>query len=141
MTDQSTAPQTWETLPDDPDAIPFPIVVGWDSRLGTVMPPAFVVDDIDVWASANSIILKHVVPDWWMPWPTFAPDPMTVNQWHDMALLPDGHDEFVYIEYEDGYIVRDLATLRKFDAEFGRKRWRSEAAMLAHVGGTVEGAS
>lgn len=31
MTDQPTAPQPWDTLPDDPDAIPFPIVVGWEA--------------------------------------------------------------------------------------------------------------
>lgn len=133
MTDQPTAPQTWDTLPDDPDAIPFPIVVGWKVISNGLSVDVRNRTELEGW------INLYGTPDWWMPWPTFAPDPMTVNQWHDMALLPDGHDEFVYIEYEDGYIVRDLATLRKFDAEHGRKRWRSEAAMLAHVGGTVEG--
>ena len=136
MNDQPTAPQPWDTLPDDPDAIPFPIVVGWDaSRDGTV---GFSVNMEDAEMLATWTC-RHGTPAWWMPWPTFTPDPMTVNQWHDMALLPDGHDECVWIEYEDGNSSRMWGTRREDDAELGRKRWRSEAAMLAHVGGTVEG--
>ena len=138
MNDQPTAPQTWDTLPADPDAIPFPIVVGWDaSRDGTV---GFSVnmEDAEMLATWTR---RHGTPAWWMPWPTFAPDPMTVNQWHDMALLPNEHPEWVFIEFEDGHVGRARGTHREYDAKFGRKRWRSEAAMLAHVGGTVEGES
>ena len=132
MTDQPTAPQTWDTLPDDPDAIPFPIVVGWEGRrTATADGPV----TLATWTH------HHGTPDWWMPWPTFIPDPMTVNQWHDMALLPDDHPEWVFIEFEDGHTEQLRWTHRDLDAENGRKRWRSEAAMLAHVGGTVEGES
>jgi len=132
MTDQPTAPQTWDTLPDDPDAIPFPIVVGWKAHDVVTMDN---LADLEDWLGD-----ARCTPDWWMPWPALAPDPMTVNQWHDdMALLPDGHPEWVWIEHEDGRIERRRLTYRKFDVKLGHKRWRSEAAMLAHVGGTVEG--
>ena len=133
MTDQPTAPQTWDTLPDDPDAIPFPIVVGWKVISNGLSVDVRNRTELEGW------INLYGNPDWWMPWPTFAPDPMTVNQWHDMALLPDEHDERVWIEYEDGSVKPQRGTTRAADAAYGRKRWRSEAAMLAHVGGTVEG--
>ena len=138
MTDQPTAPQTWDTLPADPDAIPFPIVVGWEGRKSGQVDWTATTDGPETLATWTR---HHGDPDWWMPWPTFTPDPMTVNQWHDMALLPDGHDERVWIEYEDGSVKPQRGTTRAADAAYGRKRWRSEAAMLAHVGGTVEGES
>ena len=138
MTDQPTAPQTWDTLPDDPDAIPFPIVVGWEGRKSGQVDWTATTDGPETLATWTR---HHGDPDWWMPWPTFTPDPMTVNQWHDMALLPNEHDERVWIEYEDGSVKPQRGTTRAADADYGRKRWRSEAAMLAHVGGTVEGES
>ena len=138
MTDQPTAPQTWDTLPDDPADIPFPIVVGWEGRKSGQVDWAAMADGFEILATWTH---HHGTPDWWMPWPTFTPDPMTVNQWHDMALLPDGHDEIVHIEHKDGRVEPRRGTHRIHDAEHGRKRWRSEAAMLAHVGGTVEGES
>ena len=138
MTDQPTAPQTWDTLPDDPDAIPFPIVVGWEGRKSGQVDWTATTDGPETLATWTR---HHGDPDWWMPWPTFTPDPMTVNQWHDMALLPNEHDEVVWIEYEDGSVKPQRGTTRAADADYGRKRWRSEAAMLAHVGGTVEGES
>lgn len=135
MTDQPTAPQTWDTLPDDPADIPFPIVVGRTLRKsGSAdwLVALSVPEGLTAWTNS------HGTPDWWMPWPTFAPDPMTVNQWHDMPLLPDAHPEPVWIEFEDGHVERWWKTLREDDADCGRKRWRSEAAMLSHVGGTTE---
>ena len=141
MTDQPTAPQTWDTLPDDPDAIPFPIVVGWDaSRDGTA---AFSVnmEDAEMLATWTR---RHGTPAWWMPWPTFAPDPRTDHRLatdvggHPVIPLPvrwrmGGHgDPIAEFDHIVLHLHRD-----------GSVTWQDElaAAMLAHVGGTVEGES
>ena len=138
MNDQPTAPQPWDTLPDDPDAIPFPIVVGWDaSRDGTA---AFSVnmEDAEMLATWTR---RHGTPDWWMPWPTFTPDPMTVVDNHPMHLLPDGHDEVVWIKYTDGRRVRWRGTFRSADGVGDRESWCSEAAMVAEAIRSLEGES
>ena len=119
----SQPPQTWDTLPDDPADIPFPIMVGWDDHCVTAT--AHDVQRVEVWRS------KAVPPDWWMPWPTFPTDPMTVDAWHPMEMLPDNHPEWVCIKYANGGVERKRGTIRKYDAENGRERWCSVAAQMA----------
>ena len=127
MTDQPTAPQTWDTLPDDPDAIPFPIVVGWKVISNGLSVDVRNRTELEGW------INLYGNPDWWMPWPTFTPDPMTVVDNHPMHLLPDGHDEVVWIKYTDGRRVRWRGTFRSADGVGDRESWCSEAAMVAEA--------
>ena len=75
----SQPPQPWDTLPDDPADIPFPIVVGWEDRMASTIPT-----EVELHAWTN-----HATPEWWMPWPTLQPDPTTVD--HRLAADVGGH--------------------------------------------------
>lgn len=86
MTDQPTAPQTWDTLPDDPADIPFPIVVGWEARKIGQANWTAMADSIE---ALGTWTRYHGDPDWWMPWPTFQSDPTTVD--HRLAADVGGH--------------------------------------------------